>query len=143
LDDIAVSLGGYVAEEMIFGDITTGPTNDIAVASALARDMVTKYGMSATLGPISFDGEPMLTNWGPMVGENQYSESVAANVDKEVAQIIKGGYDRAREVLTEHRSALDSIAAELKRVETLERKAFEDLLIVNGIKPKRKEEGVV
>ena len=70
LDDIAATLGGYVAEEMVFGDVTTGPSNDLAVITALARDMVSRYGMSDTLGPIAFGERQM--------GNEPYSENVAS-----------------------------------------------------------------
>ncbi len=141
LDDIAVALGGYAAEMMIFGDVTTGPTNDIAVATALARDMVTKYGMSDTLGPVSFDSDvPSLTFNKGFLPEKVFSEEISSGVDKEVSRIMHQGLKRAEQVLTDNRKALDGIAAELTRIETLERKEFEDLLILNGIKPKRKAE---
>ena len=142
LDDIAVALGGYVAEMMIYGDVTTGPSNDIAVATALARDMVTKYGMSDSLGPISFDEEvPSVMMMGrSMKNDRTYSEKIASQVDQEVSRIMQEARTRAEETLGQHKKALDAIAAELNRVETLERKEFEDLLILNGIKPKKKEE---
>ncbi len=132
LDDIAATLGGYVAEEMVYGDVTTGPSNDLAVITALARDMVARYGMSATLGPIAF-GERS-------VGNEPYSDAVAAKIDAEVSKIIDTAKNRAREVLETHRAALDSIAAELTEKETIEREAFEQLLVLNGITPKKREE---
>ena len=134
LDDIAGTLGGYVAEEMVFDDITTGPHNDLSVASALARDMVSRYGMSDKLGPVAF-GETTAT------GEIRYSQDVAAKIDAEVARIIDEAKDRAKEVLTKHRAALDAMSEKLVEVETLEREEFEKLLIANGITPKTPEEG--
>ena len=132
LDDIAATLGGYVAEEMLFDDVTTGPSNDLAVITALARDMVTRYGMSDTLGPVAF-GERMM-------GNQPYSEEVAAKIDGEVSRILEEGKRRAREVLEAHRPALDAVAKELTEKETLEREAFELLLVANGITPKKREE---
>ncbi len=135
LDDIAATLGGYVAEEMIFGDVTTGPSNDLAVITALARDMVSRYGMSETLGPIAF-GERDL-------GHEPYSDAVAAKIDAEVSKIIEDAKRRAREVLDAHQDALEAVAQVLIEKETLERADFEDLLRANGITPKKKEEEIV
>ncbi|MGB4076135.1 MAG: ATP-dependent zinc metalloprotease FtsH [Minisyncoccia bacterium] len=132
LDDIASTLGGYVAEDMVFDDITTGPHNDLSVASALARDMVARYGMSA-LGPIAFFDNRA-------TGEGEYSEVVAAKIDAEVARIIEDAKVKAREVLETHRKALDAMSEKLVEVETLEREEFETLLRANGITPKAKEE---
>jgi cell division protease FtsH len=136
LDDIAATLGGYVAEEMLFGDVTTGPSNDLMVVTALAREMVTRYGMSDTLGPIAF-GERQL-------GNEPYSEHVAMQIDAEVARIIDEAKSHAKKVISEHRDALDAIAKELTEKETIERSEFEKILIANGITPKKKEEeGIV
>ncbi|OYV28045.1 MAG: cell division protein FtsH [Parcubacteria group bacterium 20-58-5] len=132
LDDIAATLGGYVAEEMLFDDVTTGPSNDLAVITALARDMVSRYGMSKKLGPIAF-GERAL-------GNEPYSERVAAEKDAEVSHIIDEAKARATKVIEEHRTALDAIAKELIEKETIERAEFEKILILNGIVPKKKEE---
>ncbi|MCI0597464.1 ATP-dependent zinc metalloprotease FtsH [Candidatus Parcubacteria bacterium] len=132
LDDIASTLGGYVAESLVFDDITTGPHNDLSVATALARDMVARYGMSE-LGPIAFASERA-------VGEEHYSEVVAAKIDAEVTRIIREAKERARDVLTTHRKALDAMSEHLIQVETIEREDFEKLMIANGITPKAKEE---
>lgn len=134
LDDIATTLGGYVAEEMVFGDITTGPSNDLAVITGLARDMVARYGMSESIGPVAFGVE---RNY---AGETTYSEAVAAKIDAEVARLLEEGRVRARKVLEEHKKALNAIAEKLVEVETIEREEFEKLLIANGITPKAKEQ---
>ncbi len=131
LDDIAGTLGGYVAEEMIFGDLTTGPSNDLAVIVALARDMVARYGMSDTLGPVAYAAD--------RYGDAAYSQEVAGKIDAEVSRIIEDAKARARTVLEDHRGALDAIAERLVEVETLEREEFEKLLIANGITPKAPE----
>ncbi|MBU1293092.1 ATP-dependent zinc metalloprotease FtsH [Patescibacteria group bacterium] len=133
LDDIAGTLGGYVAEEMVYGDITTGPSNDLSVIANLARNMVSRYGMSDVLGPVAYDADRAN-------GEGGYSQDIAAKIDAEVARIIDEAKERARAVLTEHRKALDAIALRLVEVETLEREEFEKILIANGITPKSKEE---
>ncbi len=137
LDDIAVSLGGYATEQMVFGDVTTGASNDIQVSTALARDMVARYGMSETLGPVALDigGQTMLTSRGGMV-EKFASEAVSAKVDAEVSQMMNHALERAKEVLSKNRQTLDNMSEELIKVETIEREDFEKLLILNGIKPK-------
>jgi len=138
LDDIAMSLGGYVAEEMVFGDITTGPSNDLQVATALARDMVTKYGMSEKLGPVALEGSGGRALFGGRgVDSRDYSEEVSAKIDAEVSKIINDAFARARQACTEHRKALDAIANELVVQESIERDDFEKLLIANGIMPKK------
>lgn len=135
-DDIAATLGGYVAEEMLYDDVTTGPSNDLQVITALAREMVTRYGMSDTLGPIAFGERQM--------GNEPYSEHVAMQIDAEVTKIITDAKARAKKVLTTHKKALDAIAKELTEKETIERAEFEKLLIANGITPKKSdEEGIV
>ncbi|MCK9345275.1 MAG: ATP-dependent zinc metalloprotease FtsH [Candidatus Pacebacteria bacterium] len=138
LDDIAMSLGGYVAEEMVFGDVTTGPSNDLQVSTALARDMVTKYGMSEKLGPVALEGTGGRALFGGRgVDSRDYSEDVSAKIDAEVSKIMNDAFARAREVCKEHRKALDSIASELIVQESIEREEFEKLLIANGITPKK------
>lgn len=140
LDDIAVSLGGYVAEKEIFGDLTTGPSNDLQVSTALARDMVTKYGMSDAVGPIALEGEGGRTLFGRGVSDKEYSEVVSAKIDAEVKKILDGGYKKAKEAIIKHRTLLDSIAAKLMEAETIERDDFEKILIVHGITPKKKQD---
>ena len=88
LDDIAVSLGGYIAEKMVFGDITTGASNDLQVLSALARDMVTRYGMSDVFGPIALETSQGHTIFGAGIESNEQSEEVAAKGDAEVKKNI-------------------------------------------------------
>ena len=133
MDDIAATLGGFVAEELVYGDITTGPSNDLAVVTALARDMVSRYGMSDKIGPVAFATER------GAYGEATYSPEIAAKIDAEVTRIIEEAKVKAREVLVAHRDALDAIAQKLVEVETLEREDFEKVLIANGITPKAKD----
>ncbi|MCH7529875.1 ATP-dependent zinc metalloprotease FtsH [Patescibacteria group bacterium] len=140
LDDISASLGGYVAEKMVFGDLTTGPSNDLQVLTALARNMVTKYGMSDKMGPMALEGEGGHTLFGRGVNEKEYSEKVSAEIDSQVKEIIDGAYSKAEKILTEHRGALDAIANQLIEIETLEREEFEKILIANNITPKKKED---
>ncbi|MBI2046318.1 MAG: ATP-dependent zinc metalloprotease FtsH [Parcubacteria group bacterium] len=140
LDDIAVSLGGYAAERMIFGDLTTGPSNDLQVSTALARDMVTKYGMSEKMGPVALEEPGGKAIFGKGVGEHEYSEKVSAEIDAEVARIMSEALGKAEQILRAHRGALDAIAKELVAVETIEHEAFEKILLANGIMPKKREE---
>ena len=139
LDDIAVSLGGYVTELALFGDLTTGPSSDLQVAAALARDMVTKYGMSEVLGPVAFESGGRVIG-GRVLADREYSEAMSKAIDDEVSRIITDARHRAEEVITTHRKALDAIARELVDKETIERTEFEQLLVLNGIKPKKIEE---
>lgn len=143
LDDIAVSLGGYAAEKMIFGEVTTGASNDIAVSTHAARDMVTRFGMSDKIGPVDF-GDTGAVNaiTGARTQTSAFSEGYASILDEEVSRIMNEGLKRAEEVLVNHKKALDNMSAELTKVETLERKEFEELLILNGIKPKKLPENI-
>jgi cell division protease FtsH len=140
LDDIAMSLGGYIAEQMVFNDITTGASNDLQVLTALARNMVTKYGMSDTMGPIALEGAEGRALFGTGINGKEYSEKVSAEIDVEVHKIINEAYEKGVRILTDHRKVLDAIAQKLVEVESLEREAFEQLLIANGITPKKKED---
>ncbi len=135
LDDIAMTLGGYVTEEMIFDDLTTGPSNDLQVAAGLARDMVTKYGMS-NLGPIALEGTGNRLIAGGMSEDRGYSDQIAKAIDDEVAAIINVGKDRARQILTANRHALDAISKRLLEVETLEREEYEAILDREGVEVK-------
>lgn len=140
LDDIAMSLGGYVTEKLVFGDLTTGPSNDLQVSTAMARDMVTKYGMSETLGPIALESSGGKPLFGKGVDEKGYSEQVGSVIDAEVSKIMKGAHDKALKIVTDYRTLLDIIAKRLIETETIEREEFDNILVANGIQPKRKEE---
>ncbi len=132
IDDIAMTLGGYVTEEMVFGDLTTGPSNDLQVVANLARDMVTKYGMSE-LGPIALEGTGGRMIGGGVSEDRGYSPQIAKAIDDEVAKLIEAGKQTAREILEKHRTALDSISKKLVEVETLEREEYEALLKAEGV----------
>lgn len=141
LDDIIVSLGGYAAEKLTFGDMTTGASNDIQVATALARDMVVKYGMNEKVGPVAYDFEGGRVVAGQTyMGERTASEETAALVDREVGKLMNESLEKAEALLKEKSVALAQMSDELIKTETLEREEFEKLLILNGIKPKKKEE---
>jgi cell division protease FtsH len=138
LDDIAVSLGGYVTEKMMFGDLTTGPSNDLQVSTALARDMVTKYGMSDMVGPVALEGQEGKALFGRGVEEKSFSEKVSADIDAEVSRIMNEAREKAEKTITENRKLLDAIAVVLMDKETIERADFENILIAHGITPKKK-----
>lgn len=139
LDDIAMSLGGYVTEKMLFDDLTTGPSSDLQVSTALARDMVTKYGMSDMLGPIALEGQSGKVLFGRGVEEKTFSDRVATDIDNEISRIMKEAEEKAKKTITENRTLLDVIARRLIEVETIERAEFEQILVANGVTPKKKE----
>ena len=139
LSDLATLLGGYCAEKLIFGDITTGATNDLEKASQLARKLVKEYGMSS-LGPISFGEKDELVFLGKELGEQRnYSEEVAAKIDKEVENFVRQAEKTADEVLKKRKELLEKIAKVLIHKETIEREEFEELV---GPKIKIKEKVV-
>lgn len=140
LDDIAVSLGGYIAEQMVFDDVTTGPSNDLQVLTNLARNMVTRWGMSEKLGTVALVGNDGAALFGAGVQGREYSEKIGADIDAEVKEIIDSAHAKATKILTEHRPVLDAIAARLMEKETLERGEFEDLLREHNIPVKEKQD---
>jgi cell division protease FtsH len=118
---ITAGLGGRVAEEVVFGEVTTGAQNDFEQATELARRMVTEYGMSNKLGPLSLGkrhGPVFLGR--DLVESRNYSEEIAYEIDKEIRRIIDECYEKARTVITEHREALDRIAVGLLDRESIE-----------------------
>lgn len=121
LDKIVGLLGGRVAEEIVFGEVSTGAHNDFQRATGIARKMVTEYGMSEKLGPLQFGqgsgGQVFLGR--DIHNEQNYSDAIAYEIDLEVQRIIKECYERARVILTENRDKLDLIAKTLLEVETL------------------------
>ena len=142
IDDIAMSLGGYVAEQMMFGDITTGPSSDLQVSSNLARAMVTRWGMSDVIGPVALVGGGGRNQYGEMA-EKEYSESMSTKIDEEVRRIIDDGIKSAEKVLKEYKKAFTAIALKLVEVETLEQEEYEKILTAHGIMLKKKEDVVV
>ena len=127
--ELAVLLGGYAAEKTIFKDITTGATNDLRVASDLARKMVTQFGMSEKLGPITYGEKDELVFLGKEMGHTKnYSETVAFQIDSEVKKFISLGLATAKKILTQKINILHKIAKELITKETLEQKEFYALI---------------
>jgi cell division protease FtsH len=127
-DELAVFLGGYASEKLVFGDITTGPSNDLERATAMARNMVTRYGMSH-LGARTFGKKEELVFLGrEMHEERNYSEKTAEDIDAEVTSLIDNAFKRATAILTEKRATLDAIAQTLLEKETLEKDEFAALV---------------
>ncbi len=136
LADLAVSLAGQATEKMIFNEITTGASNDLKVATNLARKLVTTYGMS-DLGPMTFGDQHEMIFLGREISEQKnYSEKVAARIDEEVAGFIDRAYQTATDILIKYHNYLKAIADKLMEVETLEREEYE--AIVKDIIPQEK-----
>ena len=128
LAEISILLGGYCAEKLEFGDVSTGPSNDLERASDLARKLVKEYGMSS-LGPISFGKKEEMVFLGKEISEEKnYSERMATQIDNEVSKIIISAQERANKILKKRKQTLDKIAKVLIEKETIERKEFEDLV---------------
>jgi len=139
-DKIAGLLGGNASEKLIFGDTTTGSSNDIEKATTLARRMVTEFGMSEKLGPLAFGKRDELVFLGREIGEQRnYSDEVARQIDEEVRVIIDRGYARAMDVLTKYKDRLVLLAERLVAEETLEQEEFEKLFA--DLPDPRKERG--
>jgi len=125
-DELAAAMGGRAAEELIFDDVTTGAKDDLERATKMARSMVTRYGMSETLGPLTFGKKDELVFLGREIGEQRnYSEEVAEEIDREVRRIINYAYQRAMDVLVAQRDMLVKIAQRLLEKETIDRAEFE------------------
>ena len=128
LQEIVVDLGGRVAEEMVFDDITTGASQDIKQATQLAKAMVTKYGMSENVGLINYDNEDDEVFIGRALAHTRgYSETVATKIDDEVKRIIDEAYAKAREIIHEHEDVLNRCAELLLEKEKISREEFEAL----------------
>jgi cell division protease FtsH len=128
-DMISGILGGRAAEELVFGDITTGASDDLEKATKLARVMVTQYGMSKKLGPRTFGQKEELVFLGREIGEQRdYSEQVARQIDEEIHDIIQRCYNRALEILRDKRDKLEALASQLIERETLEAQEVQAIL---------------
>ncbi len=129
MDQIAMMLGGRVAEEVSVGDITTGASNDIERATKMAKQMVTRFGMSEKLGPQTFGDASHEVFLGRDFSANaDYSPEIAYEIDKEISRLIDDGYERARNILSERRPQLDLMAEVLVERETVDREELAALL---------------
>ena len=146
-DMLATALGGLAAEKLVYGEMTTGPGNDIERATRISRQMITQYGMSDKLGPRTFGRKEELVFLGREISEQRnYSERIAEEIDEEVHGIITEAYDRAEEILTLYRGALDKLAQHLIVHETIEGEELEQLFRNNlgaQLTPKRGSGGLV
>ncbi|HEY5732024.1 MAG TPA: ATP-dependent zinc metalloprotease FtsH [Anaerolineales bacterium] len=126
LANLAYMLGGRVAEELVFDDITSGASNDIEQVTRLARNMVTRLGMSSEMGPRVYGQKEEMIFLGREISEQRdYSEAVAEQIDAEVRKIVDDSYKLSRKLLTKYRKQLDAVAQKLLEVETLTREDFE------------------
>ena len=127
-NQIASMMGGRVAEEIVFRDITSGAANDIDQATKIARYMVMEFGMSV-LGPVNFGPQVDLTEWGKaLIDQQQISPETLALIDKEISAIVRAGHKTAVTILRKHRKQLDKTAGALLKKETLESEEFEELM---------------
>ena len=129
IDELSVLLGGYCTEKLIFNELTTGASSDLKQASELARIMVTKYGMSEKLGPITFGDSEELIFLGKEITESKnYSEKKAAEIDSEVEKFIKDAQKTTEKILKQKKNKLTQIAKYLVEKETIEKEEFEKLI---------------
>ena len=128
MDNIAVALGGRVAEELVFGDISSGASGDIQQLTQMARSMITKYGMSEAMGPLQFGQQDEMVFLGRDLAEQRdYSEEVAEQIDAELRYIVDESYQRVRQLLATHIDKLHAIARALLERETLDNDQFEEV----------------
>lgn len=128
IEEIAMTMGGRAAEQLIFNEMTSGAANDIDQATRIARYMVIEFGMS-DLGPINFGPHIDVTEWGKQYMEqNTISQEMQGKIDTEVKKLIDEGHRKAAEILKKHKKKLDEVAAELVKKETLESEEFEALM---------------
>jgi cell division protease FtsH len=129
LDTLAFSLAGRTAEEITFGELSTGAQNDLERATQLARKMVTEYGMSDKLGPRTFGKREELVFLGREIHEQRnYSEKIALMIDDEVNMLIRNAHDSARKIMENERKRLKLIAEKLMAIETIDGEEFELLM---------------
>ncbi len=141
LDNLVSLLGGRVAEQLVLDDISTGASNDIERASKIARDMVTKYGMSEKIGPISFRSESDEVFLGMSYNNSRdYSESLASEIDDEVRRIIDEAYNRCTQILTENMSRLHNVANALFEREKIDGDEFVALFEMQNVKQEESSE---
>jgi cell division protease FtsH len=132
LQEIMVDLGGRIAEELVFDDITTGASQDIRQATAVARNMVTKYGMSETLGLVNYDSDQDEVFIGrDLAHTKSHSEQVAGTIDAEIKRIVDECYGKAKAIILENKNVLDACAELLLEKEKITKEEFEALFVQN------------
>ena len=129
LDRLAVLLGGRVAEEQVFGEISTGAQNDLQRATDIARSMVTEYGMSDLLGLVTYEHarQPMFLTESFSSGKT-YSETKATQIDEEISRVIEKAHERVRKILSERRNVLDDLAHLLSQKEIVQGQELREML---------------
>lgn len=134
--DLATMMGGFASEQIVFKDVTTGASSDLKEATALARKLVTKYGMSEAIGPVTFgDGGESVFLGREITNERHSSEAVLSQIDKEVSLFLSNALEVAKKVITTRRKVLDAIANALLEKETLEQEEFNAIIKPFGLKP--------
>ncbi len=129
VDDIAVMLGGYVAEKEIFGELTTGASSDLRKATSLSKDMITRFGMSDVLPPRTYgEHEEMIFLGKEIHSQRDYSEKIAVQIDEEVASLIQNGKAQAEKIIREQRAKMDKVVEILLKNETIEKEEFAALM---------------
>ena len=134
LNLIAIAFGGRAAEELFLDDISTGAYSDITQASSIARGMITEYGMSEVLGPINFgSGEEDVFIGRDLLRSKNFSEEIAATIDKEVKSIVDKCYQKAKDILTENKDKVELIVKYLLEKETLSGEDFRHIFETGAI----------
>ncbi|WP_279289084.1 ATP-dependent zinc metalloprotease FtsH [Anaerofilum hominis] len=140
-DEIVILLGGRVAEKLVLDDISTGASNDLERATAIARAMVTRYGFSDRLGPVVYGSDPSETFLGRDFSQGRgFSETVAAEIDSEMRELIDDAYDQCAGILTEHMDQLHKVAAALLERETLSGEEFKAIMEGRELPPKEEQD---
>jgi cell division protease FtsH len=128
VEELSVLLGGYVSEKLAFNDVTTGASNDLERATAIARNLITRYGMSE-LGPRTFGNKDELIFLGKEIQEERnYSEKTAENIDEQVSKFIKNAYEVAEKILVKKKEVLEKLVSILLEKETIEQDEFNQLV---------------
>jgi cell division protease FtsH len=141
LDRLDVFLGGRVAEELVFGDVSTGAQNDLQLATDMARHMVTQYGMSDQLGLAAFEQGSGPPSFGPVGERKAYSERTGQTIDAEIAKLLSDAHERVRQTLIEKRDLLDALAHALLQKETVDRAGLDALIKERSASPIRRVGG--
>lgn len=150
LSRLTILLGGRVAEEIVFKDVTTGAHDDLKKATEIAREMVCEYGMSEILGPLTLGRKHKEVFLGRDIAEDRnYSEEIAYAIDKEVRAIIDQAYEQARDIILQYREKLDALASKLIEKEVLNREEIDEVLGFepgsegkdSGVQPENQDEG--
>jgi len=129
LDELAVALGGYASEKLVFKELTTGASDDLKKATDIARSLVTRYGMSDKIGPMAWGGESGVVFMGKeFSSDKEYSEEMASMVDKEVSRFMREAYGQAKKILEKNREVLDQIAKVLIEKESIEKDEFGQMM---------------